>query len=235
MLSAALIKQQILKPTNTLKSLIGPKPALVALWPARGEVARNWGDKLNPWIVSRLSGRRVVNSSTVFLRAVPTVHAVVGSHIGRITTPNTKIFGVGFLRRTDQLRVSVQASCAVRGYHTAEKLRDRLDVKSIAIGDAALLMTLLYRPQPGKQYKIGIIPHFREVELPIFRSLANDNAINVISITDSIEGFCEQVHSCETIVSSSLHGAILAHAFGIPATLVSVSELPLGDGFKLRD
>ena len=66
---------------NTLRAIFGAKPPLVVMWPHKGEVRANWGDKLNPWLVSRLSRRKVLNAATVFREAVRTVHAVIGSHI----------------------------------------------------------------------------------------------------------------------------------------------------------
>lgn len=231
----ASVVQWLMRPTNTLRAVTGVKPPLVVMWPTRGRVKANWGDKLNPWLVSRLSKRGVVNASTVFKCAVPTVHAVIGSHIGSIRSSNTKIFGSGFIRRVDRLRVEVDEICAVRGPLTAEKLRDHLDVKSVPIGDAALLVPLLYRPPVEKKYRLGVIAHFREQRVPVFDGIERDPAVLMIDITDTIEGFCDKVSSCETIVSSSLHGAILAHAYGIPASIVSLSDLPRGDGMKFLD
>ncbi|WP_156383835.1 hypothetical protein [Methylobacterium sp. Leaf456] len=45
----------------------------------------------------------------------------------------------------------------------------------------------------------------------------------------------DAVLSCRRILSSSLHGLILAHAYGIPATWLKISDRPLGDDFKFRD
>jgi pyruvyltransferase len=220
---------------NTLRAIFGAKPPLVVMWPHKGEVRANWGDKLNPWLVSRLSRRKVLNAATVFREAVPTVHAVIGSHIAGIRSPNTKIFGAGFIRRSDDLRVDVEEICAVRGPYTAEKLRKHLDGRAVPIGDPALLMPLLYQPKAERRYRIGIIAHFREQRLPILEKIDKDPSIKLIDVTDSIEGFCDEVYGCETIVSSSLHGAILAHAYGIPASIVSLSDLPAGDGLKFLD
>ena len=41
---------------------------------------------------------------------------------------------------------------------------------------------------------------------------------------EEIEAFLEEVLACEMIVSTSLHGVIVAHAYGIPAVWADFSE-----------
>jgi hypothetical protein len=45
----------------------------------------------------------------------------------------------------------------------------------------------------------------------------------------------DAIASCRAILSSSLHGIIAAHAYGVPATWVKPSDRPKGDGFKFLD
>jgi hypothetical protein len=45
----------------------------------------------------------------------------------------------------------------------------------------------------------------------------------------------KQILACEHILSSSLHGIIVAHAYGIPAVQVQFSDRIFGDGVKYHD
>ena len=55
---------------------------------------------------------------------------------------------------------------------------------------------------------------------------------------DDIEAFIDEIHECEAVLSTSLHGLIVCHAYGIPARWCEVTggeqSIP-GDGTKFRD
>ncbi len=49
------------------------------------------------------------------------------------------------------------------------------------------------------------------------------------------ENFIDELVACDLIVSSSLHGLVVAIAFGKPVIWAEFTYLPIGDGFKFRD
>lgn len=72
-------------------------------------------------------------------------------------------------------------------------------------------------PKMGKKYTLGIIPHFREIDAvlnaPTLSTLSNE--IVIIDPTQPIEAVLEKICSCKSIISSSLHGIIASHAYGV--------------------
>ena len=67
-------------------------------------------------------------------------------------------------------------------------------------------------------------------------SVLNNPEIKIIDIqSEGVEQFVIDILSCENILSSSLHGLILAEAYGIPTCRVVFSEKILGGDFKFYD
>ncbi|WP_245181085.1 polysaccharide pyruvyl transferase family protein [Flavobacterium sp. XN-5] len=54
-------------------------------------------------------------------------------------------------------------------------------------------------------------------------------------ITNDIESKTIEFLQCERIISSSLHGIIVAHAYGIPAVWQKFSNKVFGDDVKYHD
>lgn len=105
-------------------------------------------------------------------------------------------------------------------------------------GDPALLMPLLFNPQVEKKYDITIIPHrahYKEMKRDIELSKQNVHIINLTTGSDvEIENVVKEMKQSRLILSSSLHGLIVAHAYGIPALWVHFEDMAGGD-FKFRD
>jgi pyruvyltransferase len=47
--------------------------------------------------------------------------------------------------------------------------------------------------------------------------------------------FVKQIHECEYILSSSLHGIIIADSYGIPAYHIELSDKIIGGQWKFKD
>lgn len=96
-------------------------------------------------------------------------------------------------------------------------------------GDPAVLTPLFYTPKQHDHKKaVAYVPHFSEL-----KNLTMDQDIPVINPTKPYKEVIDDIFNTELILSSSLHGVILAEAYGIPAVLIRKNENePL---FKYKD
>ena len=109
-------------------------------------------------------------------------------------------------------------------------------------GDAAVLLPEIYNPDVEKTADVGIIPHVLQ-HAAIRANLDRcDNAsgVKVISLFagtfDQIEAVIREIKSCREIITTSLHGLIVAHAYGIPAQSARLVQSGRAeDSFKMRD
>ena len=110
---------------------------------------------------------------------------------------------------------------------------------NIPTGDGGLLVDRWIGKIPPKKYRIGIIPHYKEKESPIVSEMRNKYSDSVIiDLGKKPIDVVKEIASCETILSSSLHGLIVADSFHIPnkhILLYPYGERLLGDGFKFAD
>ncbi len=195
---------------------------------------QNYGDALSPYIIERLSGKKtnVINPKSFRYKYLRKHVFCIGSILGQANKMSI-IWGSGIVLK-DQV-VKCNKVLAVRG----PKTRDRLMQLGYSVpeiyGDPALLLPLIYIPKVTKQFKLGIIPHYVDYE-HILNNIQEEKEVKVINLlTDDVEKTTDQILSCHTIISSSLHGVIVAHAYGIPAIWVKFSNKLFGDDVKFHD
>src|SRR5690606_1357867 len=98
--------------------------ALVLNWATQGIIKQNWGDKLNPWLSQRISGRRIIHRQDIVHYSGIKVHYVIGSHLGTACSqPNSIVWGAGFISASVEIPHSPQEIHAVRGWLSVERLR----------------------------------------------------------------------------------------------------------------
>lgn len=198
----------------------------------------NFGDLLNLYLVEFLSEKPVIHSKFVKVNDQQIIYNVVGSILQWIDKKST-IWGAGFIAEDSNLRIKDLQFNAVRGPLTINKLKDyNINTNDIALGDPALLLPLMYSPKIESQYKVGIVPHYVDndnVWLKNVYSKAPDTKVIDILCGKEWKKFIDEILSCDIILSSSLHGLIVAEAYNIPTVWISFSEKVIGSGFKFRD
>jgi hypothetical protein len=215
----------------------GNDSVVVLNWATEGIIAKNWGDKLNPYLAEHISKKIIMHRSDVYPFGDKVVHYWIGSHLATACSDSRSIvWGSGFISRDVPVWGVPRDIRAVRGWLSNRRLAD-LGVKAPnVVGDAALLLPRFF--EPSRKYErrsLGIIPHCFEWDVPFFVKSRSWDDCRVIDICGDIEDVVEQIVACDKIVSSSLHGIICADAFGIPAIWLHASNRPKGDGFKFLD
>jgi len=102
-------------------------------------------------------------------------------------------------------------------------------------GDPAIVLPRYYNPDVKKKFKIGVIPHYVDYKA-VKEHLAEDTHVTIINLlTKSVEPTTREILECDHIISSSLHGVIVAQAYGVPALWIKFSDKLSGDNIKFYD
>jgi hypothetical protein len=211
----------------------------------------NMGDLLNVLLIERYFGYSVKRRTFLtaelsgigsglgqfILSEKPRV-AAAQSFFGKLY-PKVFIWGTGYINNNVAGKFYRKNICfkAVRGELSKKRVEEAMGRKmDIPTGDAGILASHLIEKPVIKNYSVGIIPHYKELSEPIFQQLANqfDNSI-IIDVTKDPLEVVKLISSCEVILSSSLHGLIVADSFHIPNVHIVVTNKLLGDGFKFDD
>jgi pyruvyltransferase len=177
---------------------------------------KNFGDYLSKIIVEKMAGCPVKGAS---LSETQPILFAVGS-ILRKAREGDIVWGSGF-REDPLLEARKYHSLdvrAVRGPRTRQILL-QMGIKCPEVyGDPALLLPYLF-PEYKKQepiYEYIVIPHHSESKL-------FGDYKNVVYQTEPWYQILDKVLKSKLVISSSLHGIIVAEAFGVPARLLKIS------------
>jgi len=115
----------------------------------------------------------------------------------------------------------------VRGPRTKKRLEENgYDVSGCLMGDPGVLMPLIYKPEERKKKDYVVIRHMSDDACS-----SSLNEVNII--TNDWKETINQIYNSKLVISSSLHGLIIAEAYGIPAIMLDKTEF--GDHFKYED
>jgi len=191
----------------------------------------NFGDLLTPYLIEKLSRRRAVWAwPSAFLR----VYFVTGSNI-TMDLSNSPVWGAGSINVAEKIKKKPLEIHAVRGPITRKQVRDSGWECPEVYGDPGLVLPRVYRPKSvEKKWKLGIIPHYVDMHRA-WNRYGMDPKVRLINVTEPIERVIDDIVSCEKIVSSSLHGLIVADAYGVPTHQVAFGDSMAGVPHKFWD
>lgn len=187
-----------------------------------GELAdsgkRNLGDDLSPIVVKYMLKQRGISLEQ---ETDQTKHLYAIGSILLQGYQNATVWGSGFLTNPSFLRrVPHSAVCrkldirCVRGPRTRKILMELGHHCPKSYGDPAVLLPKIYQPAAEKKLDYVIIPHHSK-EKELRGMLAEEHLVSMN--TADYKLVIDKIASAEKVITSSLHGIILAETYGVPA------------------
>jgi pyruvyltransferase len=186
--------------------------------------ARNMGDMLTPVILAAL-GKPVAWASKRSADMIACGSIIDAARAG------TVVWGSGAM--SVRVRPHPQAVYrAVRGPVTREIVRQAGGECPAVYGDPALLLPTFHNAPITPTHTLGIVPHHVDEDI----ARARYGRYPIISpVSRDPLAVVDRIRQCSFIASSSLHGLIVAQAYGIPFAWLRLSDRLVGDGTKFVD
>ena len=180
----------------------------------------NLGDAISPVVVNYMLRQKGLSMDT---NVNGTKHLFA---IGSVITAGVQdgtVWGSGVLYTTLGYRIKNRDLDirSVRGPMTRLVLMEYGYSVPEIYGDPAIFMPEIYMPEKiEKKYKYGIVAHKNGSKYIDDLEKLDGNYCFIDIKTTDYKKFVDDLTSVEYVISSSLHGIILAESYGIPAILV---------------
>jgi hypothetical protein len=202
----------------------------------RTDNKENFGDLLSHYIVKNLTDKNIkyvkhpsMRRYKYFLKHYLTIGSIL-----EVANEKSIVWGSGIIRKNDFIKKA--KFLAVRGPRTRKRLLELGYHVPPSMGDPSILLSDIYRPNKNTpMFDYGIIPHYEDFN-DVQQKFKGESKIKVIDlITNDVEQTINEILDCKQIISSSLHGIIVPHTYGIPALWVIFSDKLGGDKTKFYD
>lgn len=194
----------------------------------------NLGDALTPFIIEKITGKKAYHVSP----QEDVRKFVITGSILNWDIKSAVVWGAGCANASDIIPPNKEI-WAVRGALTGDMCRRQGVPFREVYGDPAILLPKLFHTEhimaDDFKKKIGVIPHYVDQHSAISRFNDWGNDVLFIDILGSLDNFIEQISQCKIVYSSTLHGVIICHAYGIPCYWTKFADYILGDDIKYYD
>lgn len=195
-------------------------------WLGGSDGRGNFGDVLTPYILDYF------NYNYKFTKKHIDADLLCVGSIARRANKNTTIIGSGIISRLDKVSQFANWKC-VRGPLTRNRILQLGGECEENYGDPALLLPL-FCDESKKEHDLGYIPHHIDYGI-IKKALPSEFVVQLRHLHRSPLDTAKEITKCRKVVSSSLHGIIAAHAYGIPAAWIESENKLKGDDTKFYD
>jgi polysaccharide pyruvyl transferase len=201
-------------------------------WHDCGARYGNFGDLMTPLLLERfgIPFRPCTSEDADFFGVGSILQQIPPCFSGTVWTSGT-------ILESSRLDLRNATVLAVRGAHTLDRIRwtDRTEP---ILGDGGLLAHLLTEPSKCR-YTVGLITHYVDYESSVVRRfVARTSGAVLIDSCGPVHEIMGVTSQCRAILSSSLHGLVLADSVGIPNCWIRPidrDEELIGGDFKFND
>lgn len=139
----------------------------------------------------------------------------IGTIIGMKFAPLQKlhVFSSGVGYNSTEFGADIRQIWCVRGPLSAKFLG--LD-EDRALSDGGILMPLIIAPSKTQTYDISVIPHFETLSSGNWQEACDMANMHLISPMQDVKTVISEITRSKLVLTESLHGAIIADAYGIP-------------------
>lgn len=195
----------------------------------------NFGDELTPGLVKSLFGQRCSWSRAPHCEMIGAGSILEMVQLRRAPT-TLKVWGSGFGLSEDSTERQFSYPdfdfYAVRGQLSLGRIEPD---REVAVGDPGLLASRVYPRADRVDGRIGLVYHWMHKNDPVVRALARERNITLIDPSRNPTKVVAEITSCEFVISTSLHGLIVADSYDIPNAWIELTQEIGGNGYKFED
>lgn len=180
----------------------------------------NLGDTLAPVIVNYLLDLKGIDGNRQVSKRK---HLYAVGSVLTAGIQDSTVWGSGVLNTVISYRLRNRSFDirAVRGPFTRAVLLDYGYECPAVYGDPAIFMPKIFEPSScEKKYKFGLVMHMDQIK----KDIPNGDILKIDICTSDYQKFVNELNSVEVVISSSLHGIILAESYGVKAILLKPTK-----------
>lgn len=188
----------------------------------------NFGDRLMPLIIQhyfpdiKLQAVSLDNAELIGIGSLLTIfNSWEFKHILYDGKKNPRIFwGSGMLNPDKNTSIPNSEIVSVRGRLSQELMGLQ---GNLVLGDPGLLISGVI-PKQNQIEKILIVPHFEDFNDEKLQKFYDDKRFEIVDVREEPEKVIKKLSSASFILSSSLHGLVIADSYKIPNALYNISD-----------
>ena len=203
-------------------------------WAGAGDRNANFGDQIAPHIIERLYGVRTKHVGMAQADLISTGSLLDWAERD-VRDRAPAVWGSGFLADGGEWRGRTLRPVAVRGRLSAKRISPA-NPQRLALGDPGILMARAFPELAAVQTStISVVPHFTDYQRLSEESAGLHEDLGIIDVLAPFESVVQAIAGSRAVLSSSLHGLVIAESYGVPNFWIHPGAGVEGGRYKFDD